>query len=245
MPRIVSLNLILVMTTLSVLSQTKNFLNITTDVNAVITDPSGKKTGMDSRFSKPYSQWTWMREIPNSAIGFETDDEVQSSSVHFEAYVPSPQGDGTFRIELIGDKTWVTYLSVSMRPPRNVSGVQKAMRNVLKIPIEEDSSIVYLFTYHSALGSPISLVKVVSARSLIQDLAAMRKLGWISSQVIANKYSSLIVTYSSQMQQSDYAGARASLTDIIHNIASDSSISLTADACKSLRPDVESLLQQK
>lgn len=245
MPRIVSLNLILVIMTLSVSSQTKNFLNITTDVNVVITDPSGKKTGIDSRFAKPYGQWTWMREIPNSAIGFEGDDEVQSSMVHFEAYVPSPQGDGTFKIELIGDETWVTYLSVSMYTPTPVRDVQEVERIIRKIPIEKDSSTVYLFTYHSALGAPVSLVKVVSARSLIQDVAAMRKLGWISSQVTANKYSDLIATYSSQMQQSDFAGARASLNLIMHNIASDSSISLTADACKSLRPDVESLFQQK
>jgi hypothetical protein len=145
------------------LSQKTIHMDVATDVLLVVTDPAGKKTGIDSRFSRPYSEWIELKEIPHSVIGFETDDETLPSFTHFEGVVNSPMGDGDFTIEIIGQRTGVTWLSVIMFPSQKDSGTQEADIEIHNIPVEKDSVVSYRFTYHSPIGSPASLIKVVSA----------------------------------------------------------------------------------
>jgi 3-methyladenine DNA glycosylase AlkD len=72
----------------------------------------------------------------------------------------------------------------------------------------------------------------------------MSKLDWIKNQQTANKYLECIDTYRTQLQQLNFNEARTALSTIIQNIGADSARTLTRDACKSLRSDVELLLQQ-
>lgn len=245
MLRTALLSLLVLTMTLCVLSQTKNHLLVSTSVHLVVTDPSGRKMGVDSRISKPYDQWTWYREIPNATIGFNNTNESESSSTEFEAFTTSPHDDGTFKIELIGDTICTSFLLVYATPQNNVGEVQRASYRIRTIPVDKDSVVTYLFTYHAARPASVSLVKVVSARSLVQDIAAMQKLRLITDRRTADKYTDLVRVYATSLQHHDITGARSTLTNIIHSIAADSAGTLAADACKSLRSDFESLLQQR
>ena len=149
-----------------------------------------------------------------------------------------------YTVRIIADTLQVAWSTVEAFPNRVGIRAQEVRYDVPKIPIDKDSCVVYLFTYHSAAGSTVGLVKIVTPTSLIQDIAAMRKLSWITEQATQDKYVGLINTYAGQMEQNNYAGAKTTLTNILSNISADSSHTLTADACNSLRPDIQQLLTQ-
>lgn len=241
---IASLSLLTIILSSCASSQTKVYLHVVSGVEYIITDPIGRKTGVDPRYSKPIEQWTRLEQIPNATYGSENTNEGGPSSLQFEAFLQSPQGDGTFTIELIGDTTAVSYLTVYVMPWVDSARVQRPYFEVEKIPVEKDSAITYLFTYHSAPASPVSLVKAVSARSLIQDVAAMFKLNWITSQSTADKYLDWFRVYGSQYQVNNFGAAQATLFLVLANLKADSARAMSADSYKSLRSDTEQLLSE-
>jgi hypothetical protein len=229
----------------SAFSQTIVHLTIDTDVNCIVADSSGRKTGVDSRYSKPYSQWIWMRQIPNSTIGYNTSNEGGPSLLEFEALLNSPSQDGWFTIQLIGHALRVAVLLIDVTTQHDAINAQEPRYEIEAIPIDKDSTVTYVFTYHSAPGSLTTLVKAVSPNSLLRDILAMRKLHWITSQSTADKYATLIERYSNQSKLSNLSDARSTLATIIQNISSDSSNTMTLAACKWFRPDIECLLKQQ
>jgi hypothetical protein len=229
---------------LALRAQTSFYLHVSSAVEFIVTDPVGRKSGIDRRFSKPTEQAVWLQQIPNAVVDYENSNEGGPSIVVLESSLVTPKADGTYAIEMIGNTTEGSYLTVYVLPQVKGAQIQHPYFHISKIPIDTDSSVTYLFTYHGVIGTPVSLVKVVSARSLIQDVAAMSKLDWIKNQQTANKYLECIDTYRTQLQQLNFNEARTALSTIIQNIGADSARTLTRDACKSLRSDVELLLQQ-
>ncbi|MCX6143817.1 MAG: hypothetical protein NTZ35_11410, partial [Ignavibacteriales bacterium] len=225
-------------------SQSRVHLYVSSSAEYIVTDPVGRHTGIDPRYSRPSEQWTWLEQIPNATIGYNTSNEEGPSSIDFEILFNSPEGDGVYTIVLIADRLTISGLVANITSIDNPLQLQHPYFQVDGIPIEKDSAVTYLFTYHGAPGAPVSLVKVVSASSLVRDVAAMLKLNWITTQPIADKYVTLINSYSTQLQQNNYTGARGSLISILQSLTSDSLTNLTADACKSLRRDVEYLIAQ-
>jgi len=228
----------------SALSQKTVYMDVGTEAYLIVTDPAGKKTGIDSRFPQRTVPWTIMEEIPNSTIGFEADDEYATPFTHFEGRLNSPQGDGVFLIDLIGNSTQVTSLTIAMYSPQKDPGVQRAKFILKNIPIEKDSVVRYLFTYHSPIGSSIELRKLISPGSLLRDISAMSKIGWIKKKSAFDEYSGLISSCGAQAYQGNLDGAREALVNILHSISADSSKTLSSQACKSLRADVDSLMKQ-
>ncbi len=84
-------------------SQTKVYMDVSSDINFIVTDPYGKKTGIDSRYSKPYNQWTWYKEIPNATIGFEGIGDGSPSIVLFESRMDTSNAYGNYTFQFIGD----------------------------------------------------------------------------------------------------------------------------------------------
>ncbi len=224
-------------------SQTKIYMDVSSDINFIVTDPSGKKTGIDSRYSKPYNQWTWYKEIPNATIGFDGIGDGSPSIVLFESFLTTPDEDGTYTIQFIGDTLWVFHFLAEIFPWDKDSHVQKVRYEHIKIPIDQDSVITYLLTYHGALGAKSSLVKIVSPRTLIQDVSAMQKLGWIQSQTTSQNYIQLYSTISSQMSNNDTPDARSTLNTVLNQLRADSGSAISGDAYKLLNADTKQLLK--
>ncbi|MGD1045530.1 MAG: hypothetical protein ABR936_09420 [Bacteroidota bacterium] len=242
----------------SVFSQNKMVMGIRTNENCIITDPFGRKTGVDSRYSLPYAQWKWLGEIPNATIDLNGIGDGNPDYIHFDAFSQTPDCDGIYKIELIGDydstnfmrgafmrdNLRTAWLSISLFPWKKDQQVQVVHYNLKKIPIDRDSVVIYLFTYHSTPGGKVSLEKVVSSRSLIQDVSAMSKLGWIQSQSTSQDYIQLYNTVGSQISTNNISGARATLNTILNKLQSDSASAISGDACKLLSADTRQLLAQ-
>ena len=236
-----SLMLLLLSDAIFISAQTKVSLSILSNVQFVVTDPAGRKSGADPRYSKASEQWTRFDQIPNSRYGETYYQEDEPPKIEFETYLRSPGQEGTFTIEIIGDSTRSTSLVIDVVSSLTRSQVQQPYYEIAAIPIEKDSAITFQFTYHCAPGDSVGLVKVVSAISLVQDIAVMRKLGWIKNQRTADAYQALIWAYNEQLHQSHALAVRAALTAIMQKIASDSLDTLSVEARNSLRQDIEYL----
>ncbi len=216
-------------------------INSSNDVNFIVVDPQGRKTGVDSRNAKTHSQWVWLREIPRANYSF--DGEEMQASMQFLCRFNSPTADGIYTIHIMGKKLSAFNLSLSATG-YDSTRIQDAIFELHNIPLDRDSVVTYLFTYHRAPRYPARFEKAVDAKSLVQDLAAMRKLKWIRSQQAMNRYVKLVRTYGMQLQQRDTIAARSTLTTIIRSIIPDSARALTVNAYRSLRTDVEYLLRK-
>lgn len=217
-------------------------------VNFIVTDPKGRRTGVDPRYKAKPDDWLWLEEIPKANYAFMSVGNLDPNGpvevfMEFVYHFNSPEGDGVYTVQVIGNNLSTFELFVDASG-RDRAKTQDAMFETRNIPIDKDSVITYLFTYHGAPGSPVSLVKVVSASSLLQDVAAMRKLNWITSQATVDKYVSLYTAYGTQFAEKDFDGAHVTLSTVITNLRADSAIWVTADAYKSLRADADQLLNE-
>ena len=231
-------------------SQTRISLQIDASnvVDYVVTDPAGRQSGIDPRVIDQSGQPVQLNNIPNSgysymSVGNSALNGNWSVSSEFTAGFLSPQGEGVYRIDLIGDTlaAFNIYLTLASY---DTTLAQDAQFSTFKVPIDKDSVVTYLFTYHEAPGSAVSFTKVVSATSLIQDVTVMRKLGWIKDQETANKYLDYFNSAKSQLQSNNLSGARATLQTVLSNAIADSVNNLTHDAYALLSSDTDNLLSQ-
>lgn len=199
---------------------------------------------MDSRFAKPREQWKWIQEIPNSVIAYNSSNGDGPSSLEFETMLSIPEQEGQYTIQLIGDTAWATYLIVDLTAKSGGAVVQEPSFDLQMIPIEKDSAVSFVFTYHGAMGAPVSLLKSVSAGSLWRDVKAMINLGWIKNGYTADKYLELVTLYGKKLTQANFAGARGALNSMIERTRADSSTVLTSQAYNLLRADVAQLQQR-
>ena len=174
--------------------------------------------------------------------GKQIPNDNESTTAEFNADFLSPQGDGTYHIDLIGNKlaSYNIHLTVSSQ---DTTRAQDAQFNILESPIEKDSVVSYLFTYHQAPGSPVRFAKIVSVTSLIQDVTVMRKLGWIKDQGTINKYINHFSSAKLQLGRTDYKGARAILEKVLIDTNKDRmSRKLTGKAFKLIHSDTANLM---
>lgn len=228
----------------STFAQGRLYMQIASDIQFLVTDPLGRQTGVDTRYSKPIKQWKRFEQIPNATFGDENSNEGGPSVVLFESFLQLPESEGTYTIELIGDSSRVAFLTAYVLPWDTAAHLQHPYFHVKKIPIDKDSSVTYHFTYHAAQGRPVGFAKAVSASSLARDISSMRGLNWIKSTLTSGKYLSFINTFRKHVARNNLAAARRTLLQLSQNVASDSASALTADACQLLRADVDMLLRQ-
>jgi hypothetical protein len=217
-------------------------------VNYVVTDPAGRMTGIDPRSAARRENWKRFQEIPQSNYGFMSVGDLDPNasvevSAEFVCHFASPESDGTYTFEFFGNKLgkFNLYVTAGGYDTTHIQNVRFDLKN---IPIDKDSVITYRFSYHGRPGSDVSFVKVVSANSLLQDVSAMHKLGWIRDQSTADKYLGYFSTAKTQLEQNNTAGARTTLQSVLHDVDVDSSSTLTSEAYALLRYNTEYLLNQ-
>ena len=223
-------------------------INSTDNVHFIIVDPQGQRTGVDPRGATSDTQWVWLREIPSSHYSYETVGNLDSLgpvtySMQFLYSFNTPDGDGTYLIHVIGNMVARFNLSISITGSDSTR-VQNVEYEVKDAPLDKDSASTYRLTYHGLPGSAVSLIKAVSARSLVQDIAAMFKLKWVTTQITTNKYSDWFRAYGSQYLANNFGAARATLDLALANLKADSGNTLNANAYRSLRSDVEQLVAE-
>jgi len=216
----------------------------TDQADFVVTDPLGRRTGDDPRYGKSFQNRTQYRDDRGAAFHNETVGDGAPDYMQFEKGLFSTTDDGDYRIQFIGERLGTFDFYVSVGPHLTKMPIHKARFSRDRIPIDKDSSVTFLFSYHLDRNAPVSLSKIVSIQSLGQDLRIMRKLKWISEASSADKYKAFIDTCAAQIRDKNLIDARSTLARILQNIAADSAHALSSDACKSLRPDVQQLLNQ-
>jgi hypothetical protein len=210
----------------------------------VVTDPLGRRTGDDWRYGKSFENRTQFREDPGAAYHLETMGDGAPDYMQYEKGISSTADDGVYRIQFIGNKLGTFDFYVSVNPHLTKMPIHKAYFSKKRIPIDKDSTVSFVFSYHLDRNAPVNLSKIVSIQSLAHDLRIMRKLNWILDTSLADKYEALIDTCARQIQHRNVIDARSTLSRILQNITADSSHALTNDACTSLRPDVQQLLHE-
>lgn len=223
-------------------------INSSDNVNFLVTDPKGRRTGVDPRGARSNDTWKWFEEIPHSnyaftSVGSLDTNDTPEGSMEFLHRFPSPQDNGTFTIRVFGNSLGAFDLSLSVQGSGK-AGIPNAGFEIRSTPIEKDSAVTFFFNHHGGPGTPVTFVKLVSATSLIQDVYAMHRLRWIKDQRTADKYLNLIRAFSSQTDQVSIDDIRHSLATILQHVAADSTTTLTTDACGLLRADTEYLYQQ-
>jgi hypothetical protein len=220
------------------MSQTRIYIGISSWSQFMVTNPSGERMGLE-----PSPLWRTIREIRDAGYGLNWNGG-DIPMYQFEIIDQTPRADGTYTIELIGDSTGTAWLNVEVLCHQVHVNVQEPYFDLEKIPLQRDSVTTYLFTYHGAIGSPVSLTKVVTARTLGRDVFAMLGLHWISEKSTAAKYLRLIADYSHQLRIGGRKGAHSSLRTLLGAVTADSGTGLTKDAYACLRADIETLMQR-
>jgi hypothetical protein len=215
------------------------------NVNYIVINPFGQRTGVDSRYTQEQKDWKWYEEMPNSNYGFQSEGNLNPEGpVHVSMELMfgfnSPQADGDYVIEVFGWKTGLFNLFGHFNQAGYLSsGCNFKLKG---IPIEKDSTVTFKVSYHGDKNASFS--KIVDATTLIRDVSAMQKVGWIQNQTVAQDYISLYTATNTQIQSNNISGARATLNNILTKLHSDSASIISGDACKLLSADTRQLLAQ-
>jgi hypothetical protein len=237
----------------SVLSQNSGYFDISTtiDVQFIVTDPMGRRTGEDPRGVSNPMQGIEINEIPGanystSSVGdspLPDYEPIKSDfSFEFNHMISAPQNDGVYTIQTIGIASSDYNLDIHVKP-RKKSIIQSFDMDIHGVT-DVNKVTTYRFTYHGTPGGEIKFEKVVTGTTLLEDVSAMEKVNWITTQSVADKYTGIITTYNAQMQQNNFSGARTTLNTVIQNLIADSTAAITSAAYKSLRSDTDQLLAQ-
>jgi hypothetical protein len=217
------------------------------DVDFIFIDQFGRKTGIDSRFSSSDSVWKIYKQIPNANYDLMEIPDVRPNMTptRYRELLygyQAPNNDGNYLIQVNGTKlcAFNLYIDISLGslPSRHENIKTKG------VPLDKDSVIVYQLIIDSHGQNLCKQKKLIGAQSLLQDVIAMSKLGWIKTEETANSYLMLFQTLKTQYDAQNYASARATLNIVIQNLVIDSTSAITIDAYKYLRSDIDQLLEQ-
>jgi len=228
--------------------ETRVQIDASDNVNYIIIDPFGHKTGVDSRQTQNKSDWIWYEEIPNSNYGLQSEGSLDPIN-HPADISPelmfgfnSPQADGDYIIKVYGWKTGLFWIGGEFyQYMKYVTGCKFYLKN---LPIEKDSTITYKVCYHGIKNKSTYFIKIVDASSLIRDIHAMQAIGWIQNQTTTLDYTQLYGTVGLQIADSNIIGARTTLNIILNNLLTDSASAISGDAYKLLSTDTRQLLNQ-
>lgn len=247
------LAMLVMLTQGTLLAQNKFSVHVYVDYPAhfVVKDPLGRRTGIDPRGATIPERGTRYREIPRASYATESPgdnpeevlEEVAKKEVSrvFGCSFESPASEGNFEITLFGLALDTVDVLIEIGPSNGSSQLQSCRFQLQEVI---DSSVVkkLLITYHGQPGSDMKLEKKIDMGWLKSDLNSLFKLGWIQGQLVYSKYSSLLSAGELALQRNDFSSAHSTLVSIVQNISLDSSLTVSAAACRFLRPNVEILM---
>lgn len=224
-------------------------LDCTDGAHFMLFDTLGRKTGCDPRGKTGLKAMMFIKEIPESNYSYDgppadIDNPNDKPPIIHSLLLNFPDNANTskYRAIFYGAKTslYSVVLNIGRYGP-----VSKDSRNIrFKGVIEKDSIANYTLVYNSQLNTPIIFKKEVTPKSLVQDVSAMLKLGWIQNQTVSQDYVNLFSTANTQLQSNNFTGARATLNNIIVKLQSDSAIAISGDAFNLLNADTRQLLAE-
>jgi adhesin HecA-like repeat protein len=221
-------------------------INSSDGVHFIVTDPLGRRTGADPRGIPRDTTYrvTFINEIPGAGYAFSGAGSLNAGDEDTETHEfmlsdTLPQTMKNYSLLIIGTRTCDYWVDLMMTLSQ---GTQ--VRTEVHGVIQKDSAVLSGFTINDTPGSTTAISRVVNVASVLNDISIMQQLNLVVDQSTADKYTGLINTYASQIQQNNFNAARVTLTSMFQNIVADSSRGLTADGCSALRTDVEQLLNQ-
>jgi hypothetical protein len=205
----------------------------------IVTDPQNRRTGRDTKGAANSYIGNPINEIPGANYAFGGINDFPED--HEFLYNPiSPNADGEYSLTIIGIKLGKFQIGGWIDPPHGRPSGHITVNGV----IDKDCILIFHFNYSDTTTTPPRLKKYIATQSLIQDVSAMSKLGWINTQTVRDKYTSLFENYRLQLEVRDYAAARTTLNNTLVELKQDSNISITADAQKLLTADIQQLLSE-
>jgi len=192
--------------------QNTGFLHISTGVQVqfIVTDPHGRRTGEDPRGVSNPMQGTELREIPGaryslSSVGDSPSADYQPSpqdlQFEFEYRFRSPDDDGIYTVETIGTTLgpYTLFVDVSPRRGSTLQRYRKEIKGVTNI----NQVTKYQLTYSGIAGAPVALEKIVTANTLRQDLENCYKLKLLGDKGFHEELSNILDSYEKHLSRKD------------------------------------------
>lgn len=240
-------------------SQSDGSINIVSTIVAqfIVTDPLGRRTGVDPRGGSNPLGGVRIRQIPGAAysiglVGDSPDDtsaNIRDEDVSFEFnyFIKASENDGVYKIETIGTEKGIYTIYIHVFP-FSKSSIQPYSVTVSGI-IDSMQTNVYEIDYHSARGTPIGFRKLVSTGTLRQDILVSFAKNWLGDRSFyedlnqrLDLFESLLSQRNSVRAQNVLQGLRMNLDDASQQ--SSGTIFITHDAYEILSRDVTTLLNQ-
>jgi hypothetical protein len=228
--------------------QNINFeIHSTVSAHFMVMDPQGRKTGFDPRImghKLDSIDSLQLREIPNSSYGYGglgslNFDEKDLGNIEFMCGGPLQSFVGRYKIELIGEEedSFRIGFSVSVK----IGNTSQFSSKFVEGTIEADSSIIYFIDITETPDGKYSISKVVSTRSLLQDIRAMQKIHWISDSLKTYTWIKSIDSAEVLEANSKRCQERDVFESLYRNINADSII-LNPKGRISLTSDIQQLI---
>jgi hypothetical protein len=240
--------------------QNEGVLQINSDivVHFIVTDPQGRKTGVDPRGVKKPWIGKEINEIPGanystSGVGDSpTVNESQQSdnSREFLYGLRSPDNDGVYQIDCIGWKLTRYSLYVDVTPDDTTA--MQPFRTVKRDVIEKGNIIKYRFEYHGEPGTPVRFEKLVSETMIRQDLDNSYKLKLLGDKGFHKELSNILDNCEKHLSKKDTPNAVKELEKFHDRITEEYKEGtksrdkrfVTIDALQILSYDVKYLIDQ-
>jgi hypothetical protein len=224
-------------------------INSSESIHFIVTDPLGRRTGADPRGEVTDTVYgvSFIHEIPSANYSFSGVDKLEGGpagpeSHEFNFNPQSPQEDGLYRLQAIGVR--LSQYLIDSYVLQDTGGGYRTWDFRVSGVIDKDSVITYRFSYYGGPGKDLTFVKSVGPSSLLQDVAAMRKLNWIANQPAADRYSELFRSYASQFKENNIKAAQSTLESVLASLKANQGITLTTDAYNSLSSDTKQLITE-
>jgi hypothetical protein len=227
-------------------------------VHFIVTDPQGRKTGVDPRGVKKPWIGKKIDEIPGanystSGVGDNptvNESEQSDNSHEFLFGLRSPENDGVYQIDCIGWKLtrYSLYIDVT---PDDTSAMQP-FRTVKRGVIDKGVIIKYRFEYHGEPGTLVGFEKLVSQTMIRQDLDNSYKLKLVGDKGFHEELSNILDNYEKHLSKKDMLKAVKELGKFQDRITEEYEEGtkprdkrfVTADALQILSYDVKYLIDQ-
>ncbi|TSA18302.1 hypothetical protein D4R75_11405 [bacterium] len=217
-------------------------INSSVSVHFIVTDPHGYRTGADPRGKHKDAAYgvTFIREISGANYAFTGLGPPESDSHEFVFNFDLPTDSGTYTIQVIGNKTAAFWLDLYVGTHEHMQ--DKSWSIDTAGAIQKDSVITFTLRVPPDTTSVPRLLKIVSSRTLLADIAAMYAVHSIKDRIKLKRYADLVRLYEQKMAMSDRADAVSTLRTLVDDIKADSGHGLARRDANLLIKDVEELL---
>ena len=250
------LGLLTILLSLSAMSQTIGYFNVTSTsvTHFIVTDRLGRRTGVDPRGTQIPMTGRSLDEIPGANYSTSTPGDAPNEepspedlSFEFEYFFGSTEVDGVYRIETIGlaRGAYTLYVDISQRAGSSIQPFSITVKGI----IDSMQSSFYELEYHGMVGTAIKVRKNVSGGTLRQDVNVSYAKKWLGDQSFYHDLTRELDSLDMYLANRDSSFARRVLEGLQRNVntagqQTSGSMFITADAYAIISSDVSVLMNQ-